>query len=70
MRDEGEVVGRIVNLDDERCKMRCDLNSLCHSFTFCTEAGGECILRDKVLNGNEATRQKQGCTTYYRINGQ
>ena len=64
--DEGRtLLSKNVNLDD--CKELCDKTSGCRSFAACTVSNG-CHLKDKILNGSEATRISSAnkCTTYYR----
>ena len=69
-KDEGNAVGDVHrNVDIAQCKKHCDQTSECNSFAINPSSGGECSLKDKVLNGNEATKTIAGWSTYYRICG-
>ena len=51
----------------EACKRKCSSLSGCNSFSFCTEWGisHNCFFKDRKLNGNEPTRIKYACQTFY-----
>ena len=70
VRDEGNDVGDgHHNVNVGQCKTQCNKASECNSFAMGIRYGGECYLKDKIINGNEATEFKTGWTTYYRICG-
>ena len=50
------------------CKVRCTRNNNCHNIEYCTNGGNAhtCILYDRQLTGNEAVRNHEHCTQYYR----
>merc|ERR1719193_2336970 len=48
----------------EECEDACTETEGCHSFAYC--GSKSCWLKDKVFNGDEATKQK-GCATYYEL---
>ena len=48
----------------EYCKVFCNENPNCHSFSFCDDSA--CHLNDKVLTKEEPTHHHPSCTTYYK----
>ena len=67
--DEGNEVGHHQHVDVDQCKKHCDQTSGCNSFAIAMHGNRDCHLKDKVLHGNEATRQAPGWNFYYLICG-
>ena len=52
------------------CGRRCDETDNCNSFAFCFVAKGiiSCYLKDKILNGDEETKDEpSNCASYRKI---
>ena len=63
MDDEGNTIASKPG-DVNVCKQFCNENSNCKSFAFCGNEG-TCYLKDKILDGSEATHTANTCYTYY-----
>ena len=66
--DEGENLGEYKGKYPQQCRQKCDSRVGCNSFTFCTASSGSrgtCHLKGRVLNGMEATKLSNGCTSSY-----
>ena len=63
MDDEGNTIASKPG-DANVCKQFCNENSNCKSFAFCGNEG-TCYLKDKILDGSEATHTASTCYTYY-----
>ena len=59
--------------NENRCIQFCDEAPGCNSFTLCDNPLfpilKNCHLKDRFLNGSEASQYKKSCTTYYRYCG-
>merc|ERR1719203_1802497 len=64
--DEGNQVGEVIAPTAQDCKNICYDDASCNSFAYCAEYGQACWLKDRVLNGSEATIPKGACKTYYK----
>ena len=73
--NEGNHLGVRYQFSYEACETFCESTSGCNSFVHCTNSNehtGDCWLKDKILNGNEPTRDDSNgnrCTTYYKSRG-
>jgi len=50
-----------------QCKALCDGTRGCNSLAWCPNWGNYCLLKDKKLTGNEPTKYKYYCSTYYAV---
>ena len=70
--DEGNPVGgEVTKASEFECGKLCDSRKGCNSFAFCLEKPGKinCYTKDKILKGNEPTKQPSNCASYRRIHG-
>ena len=69
--DEGNDLGVKYAISNGKCEAFCNKTSGCNSFVHCMNSDdgtGDCWLKDKLLRGNEQTRDDthgNRCTTYY-----
>ena len=63
MKDEGNEIA-IKSGGVDACKRYCNENSDCKSFAVC-ESTGSCYLKDKKLDGSEASEYYEDCQTYF-----
>ena len=69
--DEGNDLGVKYAISNGQCEAFCNKTSGCNSFVHCMNSDdgtGDCWLKDKLLRGNEQTRDDTNgnrCTTYY-----
>ena len=50
----------------QQCGDACDQTDGCNSFAHCPRHQNRCWLTDKVYKGNEPTKYKYYCSTYYK----
>ena len=53
----------------QQCKDACTQTDDCHNFGHCPRDQNKCWLRDRILTGNEPTKYKHYCSTYYSKTG-
>ena len=63
--NEGKNVGGVSYISLRECKIKCDENSKCNSFTHCPGFQNACYLKDKKQTKFEATKSHSGCISYY-----
>merc|ERR1740123_1778819 len=64
--DEGIEVGVVQAASASECQNACDSNELCNSASYCPWLGGNCWLKDRILDGSEPTRENGDCRTLYK----
>ena len=69
--DEGNNVlfnGKMDNwpMTLQQCENACTQTDSCNSFAHCPRHQNRCWLTDRVLTGNEPTKYKYYCSTYYK----
>ena len=50
----------------QQCENACTQTDGCNSFAHCPRHQNRCWLTDRVLTGNEPTKYKYYCSTYYK----
>ena len=68
--DEGTTIREEIADTVQDCEDLCDTSNTCESFRYCKGDSEDfpaksCILKDKVLTGNEPTIFVENCASYY-----